>query len=355
VTGESPWAGFHGGTFLADGRVLVLWVKIADEYADPPEGPSRSGLYDSKTDTWTEFAPPWDYQIDPRGCLSVVGLADGNALAVLSSRSDDAVTRTQSALFDAGQRAWLAPVDLPINEPISVRDGARLSDGRVLMFGAAAGTYLYDPATASWDTGPKLPFDDLTTSCWTAGHGAALLDDGTVIALSPDGHSARLPPGDAAWQRSGMAAVGDNAYLVAIPGGAVALGGTLFRAGDIHSRPDPRIAVYRADTHRWSPGPDAPPLWDGAVEGPGSGSVGVLLADGRVLAAGGWGAGTDYSCMSGAAILSADAQSWQSIEPMPACLGFGIGQLRADGSILIVGEGDAANGGIGILVLGYLP
>jgi len=49
------------------------------------------------------------------------------------------------------------------------------------------------------------------------------------------------------------------------------------------------------------------------------------------------------------------------IEPMPACLGYGpgLGQLRADGTVLIVGEGFVNNAdpdmGIGIVVLTYLP
>jgi hypothetical protein len=330
-------------TFLADGRVLVLWNEDVD-------GPARSSLYDPQTDTWIELAPPWDYQEQPPGWLPIVGLADGGALAVLGPAPDDAGARTQSALFDPIESARLPPVDVPINGQ-SARLGVLLGDGRVLMFWDEK-TYLYDPATGSWDPGPTPPIDYPTS--------AAVLDDESVLALSPDGRSARLPLGGAAWQRSGKAAVGGGAYVTAIPGGAVALGGT--RAGDGPCcPPDPSTAVYGVDTDRWSQGPDGPPIWDGGVAGPGYASLGVALGDDRVLVAGGWGPESDYSCQRGAAIFGVDAGAWQSIEPMPACLVFGIGQLRADGSVLIVGEGMVNYGDPymdcdqEIVVLSYLP
>jgi hypothetical protein len=334
-----------GRTFLADGRVLVLW----DEALPGIEAQSRSSLYDPVTDTWTELATPWDYQVRPPGWLPLVGLADGSAVAVLGPAEDDAGARTQSAVFDPVEGAWLPPVDAPITDQ-SAHFGVLLGDGRVLMFWDAR-TYLFDPATASWNPGPTLPFDNPAS--------AAVLDDGSVLALAVDGHAARLLPGGTTWQRSGRAAVGNGAYVIAIPGGAVALGGSVYVEEGPSVPPDPRTAVYRADTDRWSPGPDGPPIWDAGVAGPGKYSLGVLLADNSVLVAGGWGGMSDYDCLDGAAILSVDAGAWQSIEPMPACLVSGIGQLRADGTVLIVGEGydsrsdDSAP--IGIEVLSYVP
>jgi hypothetical protein len=330
-----------GSTFLADGRVLVLW----NEELPGIEGQSRSGLYDPLTDTWTQLSPPWDYQEQPPGFVSMVGLADGGALAVFGSASDDGGLRTQSALFDPVEGAWLPPADMPV----TAEPGVLLGDGRVLMFWNER-TYLFDPATGSLDPGPTLPFDKAVQS-------AVVLDDESVLALA-DGQSARLPAGGVTWLRSGRAAVSGGAYLTAIPGGAVALGGTRPCDGPCFP-PDPRTAVYRADADRWSPGPDAPPIWDAGVAGPGSNSVSVVLADGRLLVAGGWGPMSDFDCRNGAAILSVEAGAWQSIEPMPACLVSGIGRLRADGTALIVGLGyvehDDCCTPIGIEVLSYVP
>jgi hypothetical protein len=347
---DQQYATVDGEAFLADGRVLVLWTDVLDWEGEL--SPSRSSLYDPQTDSWTELAPPWDYQGHLPGVLSVVGLADGSALAVLSLTPGMGATGTgtQSALFDPQESVWLPPVDVPIDDSISARDGVMLGDGRMLMFGVGvASTYLFDPATGSWGTGPTLPFDDLARAGWILGPSVAVLDDGSVIALATDGRSAELPAGGTAWARSGRADVGGHAEITAIRGGAVALGGDRY-CGDFSCH-DSRSAVYRADIQRWSPGPDSPDAFGGSAR--------MLLPDGRLLVAGGEGGGTDYDCVSLASILSADAASWQSIQPMPACMAYGAGRLQADGTVLIVGSGDVYDGdvdlGVGIVPLTYRP
>jgi hypothetical protein len=281
----------------------------------------------------------------------MLSLPDGNALAYLSPLEDPG-SRPQRALFDAETGAWLAPTQTPIDDPIDAPmdwlHGLWLSDGRVLTFIGSGSTYLFDPATGSWDPGPTLPFD---------GGSSAVLDDGSVLVLSGDGRTARLPEGGEAWLRSGTAPpVGSGPLLIAVPGGAVALGGTSREEDAIPFEPDPRTAVYRSDMQEWSAGPDVPR--GGSADGPpgpGRSPAAVVLADGRLLVAGGWGGGTDYACTDGAAILSVDFQAWQSIEPMPACMGLDPeAQLLADGTVVIVGEGEIGAGS-GLMTLWYLP
>jgi hypothetical protein len=337
---EDQWAHLHDAAFLADGRVVVFWTELADPW-EGTWGPTRSGLYDPETDSWTELTPSWDnIPADQPDWLwgGSVALADGSAITVVNAPEDVSGTTTQSALFDPLQSAWLSPVDVSMRGPISTRNAVVICDGRVLMFGGGK-TYLYDPATSSWEAGPELPFDDPVST--------AVLDDGSVLALSADGHAARLLAGGATWQRAGRTGVGRGAYVIEIRGGAVALGGHT-DCGDF-SCFDHRTAVYRADTDRWSHGPD---IQDARPD-----SVTVLLTDGRLLIAGGLGGGgTD--CESLAGILSPDTLAWQRIEPMPVELRSGYGQVMADGTVLIIGEAHviAMNQPTGVLVaLSYLP
>src|SRR5688500_6783225 len=287
---------FHTATLLADGTVLAAGGR--DARFTPLDS---SELYDPVVGTWS----PTGSMTMSRAMHTATRLSDGRVLVaggltnLSSGRTDtaeiyDPATRTwtqtgtmitarfwydatelqdgrtyTAEMHDPATRTWT-----PTGTMIAARfwyDATELQDGRVLVAGGYGGAgagetlrsaELYDPATGRW-----VPTADLGTTPW--GHTLTRLDDGTVLAV-----------------RGSNSEDFENALS----------GAELF---DPHSR-----------------------TWSNVGE-TGAGSVmhtATLLADGRVLVAGGNGGGnTGRDTVHALAVMFDPAtRIWSRVADLPA-------------------------------------
>lgn|SRR5688572_3383303 len=251
---------FHTATLLADGTVLAAGGR--DARFTPLDS---AELYDPVVGTWS----PTGSMTMSRAMHTATRLSDGRVL-VAGGLTNLSSGRTDTAeIYDPATRTWT-----PTGTMITARfwyDATELQDGRVLVAGGYGGAgagetlrsaELYDPATGRW-----VPTADLGTTRW--GHTLTRLDDGTVLAV-----------------RGSNSEDFENALS----------GAELF---DPHSR-----------------------TWSNVGE-TGAGSVmhtATLLADGRVLVAGGNGGGnTGRDTVHALAVMFDPAtRIWSRVADLPA-------------------------------------
>lgn len=173
---------------------------------------------------------------------------------------------------------------------------ARLGDGSAVVVGddnicTPGGTWADSaltevgvPASAAWAKTPSLPKPRDRFLLLTLGDGSALVVGGTSATADTGGGRSfsstfRLAPDGAAWQRSG-----DLNTARSAPAGAVLADGRVLVAGGYYADGSLRMLrsaeVFSPSTGTWSQtGPLATARY---------GATAVTLADGRVLIAGGW-------------------------------------------------------------------
>jgi hypothetical protein len=244
---------------LDDGRVLVMtWS-------------GQCELYDPATGRWSDTGS----MLQPRRSYAVTAMADGRVL--VSGGRNDAIEPDGMAppeLFDPVAGTWGAAGTMVV--PRAGHTATLLADGRVLIAGGqvAEGTTenpmgvisaaeLYDPVAGTWTATGSM-------SEPRSGHAAALVDGdrvlvagGSVISGLTELYDVRTGTWQAGlkvegWMNPTAIALGDGRALVIDAFGA--------------------IAIY--DPAAPTPGPTA-------RSGHGTGATATLLANGKVLFAGG--------------------------------------------------------------------
>ena len=320
-------------TRLADGRVLV---SAGSPFSGGGAPGATAEIYDPATGTWSATG---SLQTSRSSHTSTL-LPDGTVLVAAGSR-DYSVT-SSAELWDpeattctgGGKKKshctrlgdWSATGFLVI--PRASHTATLLPDGRVLAAGGAMvvggpSAELYDPATGTWSvTGEMLQPRRL-------GHTATLLSDGQVLATGGqwgNGTAETYDPVSGTWSVTGP--MNDNREVhdaAPLPDGRVLVAGGVGPAVGSPCFCRPKLGsaeIFDPSTGEWTPTATM-----NAVEGA---VTAVALLDGRVLVFNG----------SGAEIFDPTTESWTVAASPPGART--MSTLLADGRVLAAGGGGDA-------------
>ncbi|TAJ99620.1 MAG: hypothetical protein EPO36_11215 [Chloroflexota bacterium] len=225
----------------------------------------------------------------PRVEYSAVRLLDGRVLVLGESGDGSGVTSAE--VYDPVTGTWSAtgnmirPIGFP---PVLLRDGMVLAGAA--SDGDRPGAELYDPTSGTWSaTGPMVRAGDFV------GDTATLLPDGRVLVI---GLSAGGPPASC------------PAFSVCPAGGA-----------ELY---DPASGTWTAAAPMITPRYYA---------------TATVLADGRVLVAGGY--VIPDAVTSAVELYDPSTGSWTAVANMPAGFGHHTATLLRDGTVLVAGRSGA--------------
>ena len=204
---------------LLDGRVLVLGN---DEVpGGPTESSTRAELYDPATRSWSAAAR---LPIAREGFVAI-RLADGRVLVAGGVVAGGGYT-ADSRLFDPSSGSWSATGVLTV--PRFNARAAVLADGRVLVVGGAVGatatSELFDPASGRWTRTGSLPvpYGDSVDRIIALPDGNAVLLGSGIYRYSVASDTWRSI-GHAFWYNARSVLLADGRVLIA--GSATALDG----------------------------------------------------------------------------------------------------------------------------------
>jgi N-acetylneuraminic acid mutarotase len=281
----------HTATLLPNGRLLVTGGLIGIGATDPMIAGTE--IFDPATETWTPIGDLKDARANHTATLLAGGqvLVAGGRPAPTSTIPDPEIGSAE--LLDPAIGNWTATGDLTSRR--EDHTATLLADGRVLVAGGAGrSAELYDPATGNWTaTG------DLTSR--REDHTATLLADGRVLVAGG---------GKGSDDNDHRGGAGRSAELYD------PATGNWTAAGDLTSRREDHTAT--------------------------------LLADGRVLVAGG-GKGSDDNDHRGGAGRSAELYdpatgNWMATGDLNSRREDHTATLLADGRVLVAGGGKGGAG-----------
>lgn len=281
---------------LADGRVLVAGgnTNVGNGYDT-----KLAELYDLGTNSWSSTGSTTNGRSEHTG----IGLADGRVVVVGGENANICTNDVTTEVYDPNTGTWSFTGNAGFASA-----GARatlLDDGRVLHTGGGnrcgsvySSAELYDTGTGTWSP----------TASMTVGrqwHSAVRLGDGRILVAggqTPGGFqtvaTAEIYDPDAGtWTPTGSMTTarccGGNSFLTLLADGRVLAAGAYSGSANFIVPNGPAAEIYDPATGVWSP--------TGPMSSGRGGASYSLLADGRVLAAGG---------ESGTAVYLASAELW---------------------------------------------
>ena len=322
VTGRGAWTSVatvptprHYATLsrLPDGRQL-----LAGGYA--LGGPSfEADIYDPAGSSWSAAAPMLVARADP----AAVVLANGRVL-VFGGDAAGFSTLASAELYDPVANTWTATGSM--NEARTRPTASVLPNGKVLVVGGLRGpapfsfsstAEVYDPATGSWTLLPT----PLSTA--RAQHAAQLLPGGTTLLVAGGVNSGGFVTSAELYAVDGSATTpiafgGSGNVMLSVPldDGSVLVTSD---AGTTAWRFDPHTSTWTTSTRNSSR--TLPTM--------------TLLADGRVLLAGGSGLNT-------AEIYNPDLNVWTSAASMAHVRRAAVANRLDNGHVLVVSGFDGA-------------
>jgi hypothetical protein len=278
VTNLPPTDTIGQMVLLSDGSVLVSKApKNGNGITSQKLTPDANGSY--VNGTWSPLAPmnlPHAYgsrALLPDGRLYVLGATNG--------------TSTNSAeIYNPLTNVWTIVAPFP-ETTFSDGPAILLTNGLILAGSINdPNTYLYNPATNSWSSGPtKLYGDSSLNETWT------LLPDGSVMSYDVNGNpgeAQRLDPTTMTWIDSGSPPVPLEAGISAFPTmgpGMLLPDGRLLQLGRSSNTAIYTLPVTPGGTGTWTAGPVIPGGLEAGGEGPQGnvGSAAAMLPNGHVL------------------------------------------------------------------------
>jgi large repetitive protein len=310
----------HTATLLKDGTVLV-----AGGYGQGSSTLGPAELYDPAQGTWSLVMPS-----STRGNHTATLLEDGRVL-LAGGRTIDGNYLLTCQLFDPSTRTWSSTGSL-MND-YAEHAAVRLPNGRVLVVSGTRGyaeAQEYDPTTGAWSSAGTL------TTGPGANRAALLLDTGNVLVTGGNYGTGTLSsaelygPVEVGWEPTGSLSFSRSDFtLTLLPDGrALALGGS---TGNYTPIAQEVVELYDPSKGTWEHGQ---PMPTGR-----SGHSATLLADGRILVAG----GTPGSGTVNTAWLRETTGSWSNTGSLNQARAYHSATVLEDGRVLIAGGGGVSS------------
>ncbi len=337
--------GSHTATRLLDGSVLVVG---GSSEGTPLTSAER---YDPRSGTWSVTGS----LATARFWHTATLLGDGTVLVTGGAaggidRFERSFALATVERYDPGHGVWRSGPRLSF-----ARDNhfaVRLTDGRVLVAGSggvrersASGedvtalgpdpgerrrlAELFDPAQDQWFPAGRMGVGRTNPTATVLADGRVLVAGGTTP--SPTATAELFDPHTGAWTAAAEMA-SPRSYHAAV---LLADGRVLVTGGIVHSLPGPSIITvstesYDPRTGTWTVGaPMRERRWYHTA---------VVLADGRVLVAGGYGEDARYALAS-AELYDPSTDTWQSAGTMCVPHRLHTATRLANGQVLVVGGG----------------
>jgi len=324
---NANWSQTHV-LLVSGGKVLV----VGDDNFAAPGPPSAVGaeIWDPATSKWsaTGSLP------GPREYFAAESLANGKAL-VFGGEDDNYISLGTAYIYDPATGKWTWAGTMA-SEPMSPAS-TRLKDGRVMSIGGEyvdakadiplSSVEIWDPATSKWTATGSLH------SVRINGKAVTLTDGRVLVVGGTDGNKTLTTaeiwtPGTGAWTVIGNLNVSrDEFTLAALPGGSALV------AGGLDTTTVPEVAVASAErldlgTLKWKS--------IAAMKSAGAARISAVMADGKVLVAGGR-SGGKKPAITGAEIFDPTAGTWTATAAMPTTQERSGAVLLSDGSIFVAG------------------
>ncbi|RKH04276.1 Kelch repeat-containing protein [Corallococcus carmarthensis] len=356
--------GIQGNVSLAvllpSGKVLML-----------TDGSQAGRVYDPATNAWTATGN----MSATRGLPTATLLSSGQVL-IAGGTGAGGVRLTTAELYDPGSNAFTATGPMAVGR--NAHTATRLRDGRVLAVsgfnqaGEVPGADLYTPATGTWtvaaapivprhySTSTLLPdgrvlvaggftaggvttqseLYDPVANTWTAtgslafprsGHAANLLPDGRVLVTGGSDSSRAVQieselydPATGTWTSAGTMNLGrENHTATLLPTGKVFVAGGYFSTPSLTFYAE--TEVYDPAASRWSPA--------GSMGTPRTDPLVALLPTGRVLVAGGRGAGSSATVE----VYDRASNSWSAAPALAVPRERATATVLRSGQVLVAG------------------
>jgi hypothetical protein len=169
---DLPWDLFcNGAGFLPDGRAIVVG---GTEQYDPFTGEPRATVFDPATEQFVQV----ESMAHGRWYATTTPLGDGRILTFSGLNEADLINQAVELYTIAG--GWSAELPAPWAPPLFPWLHL-LPDGRVFASGANPDSHFFDPATATWTSGPVTNYGQIRT------YGSSVL-----LGLNPPDYTPRV-------------------------------------------------------------------------------------------------------------------------------------------------------------------
>jgi N-acetylneuraminic acid mutarotase len=316
---------------LTGGQAIVVGNDNFCAPGPPFEDTEVTEIWNATNSTWAKTGS----LNAPRSFFAAESLDNGKGL-VIGGVNDEWLSYSSTKLYDPATGTW-SSTGLMATARTDLAS-ARLDDGvRVMAIGGeydggGSPAYLktveiYDQSTGKWSATGSLLKARTQAKAVTLSGGRVLIVGGTD-GTNPLASAELWDPATGKWSAAGsLAKYREGFSLVALPDGSALV------AGGFDPATVPTVAVASAE--RFDPGTLT---WKsaGTMKKAAGNRIAVVMADGKVLLAGGM-AGDWSPAISDAEIYDPALGTWTATVSMPATRERAGAVLLSDGSILVVG------------------